>query len=134
MRRLTTWAARAFAPGYEDTRNIAARTRIGLLEGWVSIVINTVMAGVKGALGYMTGSVSLIADAAHTFADSGTSLVVIFGFKAARKEIPCVFIFPEHGRLKLFLHRILDHFLQRETKRRHHHESKRKNPPQNVGR
>jgi len=85
MRRFTQWAARTFAPGYENPSNIEARTKVGLLEGWVSIAGNTVMAALKGVLGYLTGSVSLIADAAHTFADSGTSVIVIMGFKAARR-------------------------------------------------
>ena len=99
MKRLTHFAAKRFAPGHESPANLDARTRVGLLEGWVSIVANTFMAVVKGALGYMTGSVSLLADAAHTFADSGTSIVVIFGFRAARKPADSKHPFG-HGRME----------------------------------
>ena len=99
MKRLTHWLARRYAPGHENPGNAEARMRVGLLEGWVSIVGNTVMAAAKGVLGYMTGSVSLLADAAHTFADSGTSLVVIFGFRAARKPADSKHPFG-HGRIE----------------------------------
>jgi len=83
--RISKWIARRVAPGYEGPANLEARTRIGLLEGWVSIVVNTALGALKGGLGLITGSLALLADALHTFADSGTSVVVIFGFRMARK-------------------------------------------------
>jgi cation diffusion facilitator family transporter len=51
----------------------------------VSIVINTALGVVKGWLGLVTGSLALLADAFHTFSDSGTSIIVVFGFRLARK-------------------------------------------------
>ncbi|UCD83354.1 MAG: cation transporter [Deltaproteobacteria bacterium] len=85
MKRFSTWVARRLAPGCDNQFNIEACSRVGLLEGWVSIVVNTLMAAAKWGLGYFTGSISLIVDATHTFADSGTSAIVIYGFRAARR-------------------------------------------------
>jgi cation diffusion facilitator family transporter len=48
-------------------------------------VSNTLLAGAKVLLSLMSGSLSLMADAIHTFADSLTSLVVIVGFRMAGK-------------------------------------------------
>ena len=56
-----------------------------MLEGWSSVVLNTALAVFKGILGLMTGSVSLLADAVHTFSDSLTSVVVIFGFRMSER-------------------------------------------------
>ena len=85
MIRITKWIAARVAPQYEKTDNLDARTRIGLTEGWVSIVVNTALTAVKVCLWLVTGSVALLADAFHTFSDSGTSVIVVFGFRIARK-------------------------------------------------
>jgi len=84
MQRIVRRLATRLAPGAEDPAAQGPRTRIGLLEGWTSAVVNTLLFGVKLALGLATGSLALLADAAHTMADSGTSLVVIIGFHMAR--------------------------------------------------
>lgn len=61
------------------------RTRLGMLEGWVSTVISLVLCVVKGWLGLVSGSVSLLADATNNLTDMGSSLVVAFGFHWSRK-------------------------------------------------
>ncbi len=61
------------------------RTRIGMLEGWVSTVMSFVLCAVKGWLGLVSGSVSLIADATNNLTDMGSSLVVALGFQWSRK-------------------------------------------------
>lgn len=63
----------------------AARSAVGRLEAWVSIALNSALAGIKGALGLSIGSLALLADAVHTLSDIATSLVVLFGFKIAGK-------------------------------------------------
>lgn len=55
------------------------------LEGWASIVVNLLLFVIKILIGIPIKSVSLIADAVHTLADSATSGAVIIGFKIARK-------------------------------------------------
>ncbi len=61
------------------------RTRIGMLEGWVSTVMSLMLCMVKGWLGLVSGSVSLLADATNNLTDMGSSLVVALGFQWSRK-------------------------------------------------
>ncbi len=57
-----------------------SKQRLGYLEGWISIVLNTLLFGVKYWAGERIGSVSMVADAWHTLSDTLTSVVVIIGF------------------------------------------------------
>jgi cation diffusion facilitator family transporter len=61
------------------------RIRVGIIEGWVSIIINTLLFGIKIVAGLSINSTALIADAIHTLSDSATSVVVIAGFKLSQK-------------------------------------------------
>jgi cation diffusion facilitator family transporter len=65
---------------------------LGMLEGWISVVLNTLLFGVKFWFGRASGSVSMVADAWHTLSDTLTSVVVIVGFfimaRPADKEHP----------------------------------------------
>ena len=61
------------------------KASFGLLEGWVGLVLNSLLFALKLALGLLTGSVALIADAVHTAADSITSAVLIVASRVARK-------------------------------------------------
>ena len=64
-----------------------ARTReaYGVLEGWVSIVVNVLVFAVKLVPGVLIGSISLIADAVHSLGDVLSAVVVIWGFKVAAR-------------------------------------------------
>ena len=66
-------------------KNPEVRTRYGVLEGWVGIIGNLILFGIKLVLGMASGSTALIADAVHTLGDSVTSAVVIVGFIMAGK-------------------------------------------------
>jgi len=61
------------------------KTFIGYLEGTISIILNTLLFGLKYWVGINTFSIAIIADAWHTLSDSLTSLVVIIGFKVSSK-------------------------------------------------
>ncbi|MCG6963563.1 MAG: cation diffusion facilitator family transporter [Acidobacteria bacterium] len=69
-------------PDWVDSQ---VRKRIGLLEGWASVVVNLTVFAVKLVPGILIGSVSLVADAFHSLSDVVTSVVVIWGFRAAAK-------------------------------------------------
>jgi cation diffusion facilitator family transporter len=66
--------------------------KLGYLEGWASIAINTLLFGLKFWTGRSVGSVAMIADSWHTLSDTLTSVVVILGFwitaKPADKDHP----------------------------------------------
>jgi len=61
---------------------VAQTTRIkyGFLEAWVSIAGNTGLFIAKITIGLTINSISLIADAFHTFSDILTSVMVLIGF------------------------------------------------------
>ncbi len=54
-------------------------------EGWISIVANILLFGLKYWAGIVTGSIALIADAWHTLTDSVSSVIVLIGGKISRK-------------------------------------------------
>jgi len=55
------------------------------LEGWLSILVNTLLFGLKYWAGIVSGSVALMADAWHTLSDSISSVIVIVGTKMSNK-------------------------------------------------
>ena len=73
-----------FVPNTKESAQIY-RTRIGVLQGWVSITVNVVLFVLKLVIGIMAGAVSVIADAVHTLSDVISSAIVIWGFKQAQK-------------------------------------------------
>lgn len=85
MKKLTHWTVARFIKNHQEINYLKVRARYGALEGWVSIVGNTLLFAIKLIAGLSIGSVSLIADAVHTLSDSATSVVVIIGFKMAKK-------------------------------------------------
>lgn len=74
--------------------------KYGYLEGWVSLVVNSLLFVVKFWAGVVTGSVAMIADAWHTLSDSFTSIVMIVGFKLSAKPADKEHPFG-HGRFEL---------------------------------
>ncbi|NQU27124.1 MAG: cation transporter [Candidatus Marinimicrobia bacterium] len=61
------------------------RAKVGKFQGWVSVVINTLLFAVKLVLALISSSISLMADAIHTLSDVVSSTVVIWGFKEVEK-------------------------------------------------
>jgi cation diffusion facilitator family transporter len=62
------------------------RNRAGYIEGFVSIIVNTALFGLKLWAGIVSGSIALTADAWHTLSDSLSSIIVIFGVKLSSKK------------------------------------------------
>ena len=81
-RRLVRWAAGA---DDADLDRAGRSTAYALVEGYVSVVLNLALFALKLALGIVTGSVALIADAVHTASDSLTSVVVIVSAYVGRR-------------------------------------------------
>ena len=54
-------------------------------EGWISIIANITLFGLKYWAGIVSGSIALIADAWHTLTDSISSVIVLIGGKISRK-------------------------------------------------
>jgi len=62
------------------------RQRAGYLEGIVSIIVNTLLFGLKLWAGIVSNSIALVADAWHTLSDSASSVIVIAGTKLSLKK------------------------------------------------
>lgn len=85
MKKITRFIAQKVIKDSHDINNRDVRYQYGMLEGWVSIIGNTLLFILKIIIGVKIKSASLITDAVHTLADSLSSAVVIFGFKMAKK-------------------------------------------------
>ncbi|MBU0764008.1 MAG: cation diffusion facilitator family transporter [Bacteroidetes bacterium] len=72
----------------------------GNLEGWLSIMVNTLLFAVKYWAGLVSGSVAMIADAWHTLSDSFSSVILLAGIKISGKPADKEHPFG-HGRAEL---------------------------------
>ena len=79
MRKVTNWIATKVIKNHRNIDDLKIRSQYGALEGWVSIVVNILLFSIKIIVGLTINSVSLIADAVHTLADSATSVVIVIG-------------------------------------------------------
>ena len=61
------------------------RTRVGALAGVVCIAVNVLLCVAKAAVGMMSGSVSIVADALNNLSDASSNIVSVLGFKLASK-------------------------------------------------
>jgi len=71
-----------------------------LIEGWFSIIGNTLLFALKYWAGVVTGSIALIADAWHTLSDTISSVVVVISAKIAARPADKEHPFG-HGRVDL---------------------------------
>ncbi|MCI0512242.1 cation diffusion facilitator family transporter [candidate division KSB1 bacterium] len=58
---------------------------LGYIEGWLSVVVNTLLFGLKYWIGIRLNSIAMVADAWHTLSDTLTSVVVILSFWIAAR-------------------------------------------------
>lgn len=73
-----------FIPNTKESAKMY-RIKIGVFQGWISVLVNSVLFILKLLIGIILGAVSVIADAVHTLSDVVSSIVVIWGFKQAEK-------------------------------------------------
>ncbi len=62
------------------------KNRYGYQEGFISIVTNLVLFGLKYWAGIVTGSLALVADAWHTLSDSASSIIVVGSVKLSSRK------------------------------------------------
>lgn len=99
MTKLTRWLVARWIDDHERINDPKVRADYGSLEGWISIVGNMALFVLKLAVGLWIHSVAVIADAIHTISDTATSIVVIIGFKVAKKPSDAEHPFG-HGRME----------------------------------
>lgn len=88
-----------FVKNSDDVQNPKVRENYGVLSGIVGIVCNIILTAVKFFAGSISGSISITADAVNNLSDAGSSMVTVFGFKAAGKPADDEHPFG-HGRLE----------------------------------
>ena len=68
-----------------DTSTLAGREYCGKLSGAVGIIVNLLLSISKLAAGFMSGSISITADAVNNLSDAGSSVVTFVGFRLSGK-------------------------------------------------
>jgi len=81
---MTKLLLRLFVKDYENGKNPAVRTAIGSLSGAVGIGANLLLFLGKLAVGMLTGSVSITADAMNNLSDASSAIVTLLGFRLAQ--------------------------------------------------
>ena len=82
---MTKLLLRLFVKNYAQAEVPQVRSAIGRLSGVVGIVCNVVLFALKLAVGILSGSVSITADAMNNLSDATSSVVTLVGFKLAEK-------------------------------------------------
>ena len=72
-------------PKNANLKDPSVRHKVGVNEGYFSIIGNFILFIAKVIIGLLSHSIALLADAFHTLLDVATSGIVIFGFKVAQK-------------------------------------------------
>ena len=82
---MTKLLLRLFVKDFENNREPRVRSAVGRLSGITGMVCNALLFAGKLAIGLLSGSVSIIADALNNLSDAASSIVTLIGFKLAEK-------------------------------------------------
>ncbi len=85
MLTLTQLLLRLFVKNNTKTSDQTVRTAYGFLSSITGIVCNILLFGVKLAIGMISGSVAVTADAFNNLSDAGSSFVTLIGFQLASR-------------------------------------------------
>lgn len=82
---MTDLLLRLFVKNHQNTQDPKVRGAYGKLAGIVGIVCNLLLFGGKLAVGLLSGSVAISADAINNLSDASSSLVTLLGFKLSER-------------------------------------------------
>ena len=82
---MTNLLLRLFVRDYREPKLPKVRSAVGKLSGIVGIVCNILLFALKLAVGTISGSVAITADALNNLSDATSSVVTLIGFKLAEK-------------------------------------------------
>lgn len=82
---MTKLLLRLFVKDYEQVEDPSVRSAIGKLAGFTGIVCNSLLFLGKLIIGWISGSVSIIADAVNNLSDASSSVVTLLGFRMAQQ-------------------------------------------------
>ncbi len=78
---LTKWLVKTFVKRPEDTDDERVRYTYSRLAGAAGLTANVLLFAAKLAIGALSGSVAILADAFNNLSDAGSSIVTLVGFK-----------------------------------------------------
>lgn len=78
--------AKLFFRNPKEYKNEQTRSAYGILCGITGIVLNLLLFALKLVVSFLTGSVSIAADAFNNLGDAGSSVITLIGFKLAGQK------------------------------------------------
>ena len=78
-----TFLFKKFIKNYSDVKDPKVRDSYGKLAGAVGIISNSLLCAAKMIIGWLSGSIAIVADAVNNLADASSSLITLVGFKLA---------------------------------------------------
>ena len=88
---MTKLLLRIFVKDYKNTKDNVVREKYGTLAGIFGIICNLFLCAIKLGIGFITKSISIMADGLNNLTDMGSSVVTMIGFRLANKPAD-----PEH--------------------------------------
>lgn len=82
---MTSLLIKLFIKDSENIKDPRVRCMYGKLSGMVGIVVNLLLCSAKFFIGFVSGSITITADAVNNLSDAGSSIVTLFGFKLSEK-------------------------------------------------
>ena len=82
---MTNWLLRTFVRNSDHLEDPRVRAAVGQLAGIVGILCNILLFTGKLAVGLLTGSVSITADAMNNLSDATSSVITMLGFRLAER-------------------------------------------------
>lgn len=70
-----------FIKDYQNTQDPIIRGKYGSLSGIIGIISNLILCSIKIFLGFISASVSIMADGINNLTDAGSSIITLIGFK-----------------------------------------------------
>ena len=82
---MTALLTRLFVKNSADIKDPAVRAAYGTLSGIVGIVVNLILFAAKFAVGTLSGSIAITADAVNNLSDAGSSIISLVTFRISAK-------------------------------------------------
>ncbi len=82
---MTEFLVRRFVKDYTQTDNIRVRTDYGILSSFVGIFCNVLLFAAKFLIGFVMGSIAVMADAFNNLSDAASSIISYIGVRMAGK-------------------------------------------------
>lgn len=82
---MTGLLIRLFVKNHEQVKDPAVREAYGRMAGVVGLICNLVLSGGKMLVGWLLGSMAILADGINNLSDATSSLVTLIGFKLSSR-------------------------------------------------